>query len=106
MQVIKTAIITDKQIGHTVSKLHSYTESDLISSYTEDDSHLIVYADFEHTLDDIIADLQRALNGESEAEWFSTDDEFSLDELLALKEEFAELRAECLNSMEYKRAGE
>ena len=106
MQVIKTAIITDKQIGNTLSKLHIYTESDLISSYTEDDSHLIVYADFEHTLDEVITDLKRALNEESEAEWFNTDDEFSMDELLALKGEFAELRAEGLNSMEYKRAGE
>ena len=101
MKIVKTAIITDAQIGHTVSKLHQYTKSDFIQSYTEDNSHLIVYAVFEETLNEIIADLQRALSGELEAEWFNTDDEFSIDELLALKEEFAELRAEGMDSMEY-----
>jgi len=102
MRVTKTAFIIDKKIGNTLIKLHEYTKSDLIQSYTEDSSHLVVYADFEHIVDEVIADLQRALNGENEAEWFNTDDEFSMDELLALKEEFVELRAEGLSSMEYK----
>lgn len=103
MKIVKTAIITDAQIGHTVSKLHQYTKSDFIQSYIEDNSHLIIYTVFEETLDEIIADLQRALNGGLESEWFNTDDEFSMDELLALKEEFLELRAAGIDSMEYKR---
>ena len=101
MKIVRTAIIDNAEIGYTISKLSEYTKSDFIQSYTEDNTHLIIYATFEETLDEIIADFRRELDGELETEWFNINDDFSFDELLALKEEFVQLRAENMNSMEY-----
>jgi len=103
VQIIKKAIINNDEIGQTLLRLYEKTETPYMQPNIENKSHLIIHVFFEDTLDNIIKDLKSELSGKDGMLWFNLSDDFTMEELIAVKEEFIELKKEELYFVEYNK---
>lgn len=103
MKVITKAVINwrdEPEAAEVFRDLHVYTKDDSIASHSEDASEITVWAEFEHTIDELVADLQEIENGGDASTWFNVDDEFSMEDLLLAKREMEKMRGHDLGCIE------